>query len=885
MNIALTGPRHLPSWLTLARVVAGLFAALLLALAGAPAHAAPPPAGTSISNQASATYSDGSGVARTVTSNLVQTTVTQVYSLTLTANGAQNATPGSVVYYPHTLTNTGNGTDTFNLSAASGAGFTMGSIQIFADNGSGQPTGAAITSSGALASGATFRFIVQGTVPTTATAGATNVLNVTATSVGDISRTASNTDTTTVTSNAVVTLTKAISASSGAAGSGPYTYTLTYTNTGNSNATAVAITDAIPAGMSYVAGSARWSVTGATALSDTGGSSGSAPNTLTSTVTGGPSGPFTFQATIATVTPGQSGFLTFQVNVNAGVAPGVLNNTGTVSYNNGAATVAGSSNVVPFTVAQTANVTLAGQVIATPAAAGSTVTFTNVLTNTGNGTDTFNVTFAASNTFPAGTTFQLYRPDGTTPMVDTNADGIEDTGPLAAGAVYNVIVRATLPPNASGAGPFSIVKTARSVLDSTKSANATDTLNAITGASVDLTNNTATGPGVGAGPEGTPQVTNATNPATTTVFTLVASNKGPSPDSYNLAASTSSDFSTGLPTGWTVTFRADGGGGSCSTTGATITNTGTVAATTGTAIVCAVVTIPAGYDAGTTSLYFRALSPTSAAGDRLHDAVTVNAVRSVSLTPNGTGQTYPGGSYVYTHTLTNNGNVAEGTTNSTLTPALANDGSGWTSTLYIDSNSNGVLDASDVLVSGSLNAVLVSGLAKGQSVTLFNRVIAPSGAVPGTVNTTTITVTTVNGSYVTTAPAPTVAADSTTVIAGNLTLVKTQALDAACDGTADAAYSQAALNARPGECVLYRITVTNVGAANATNVVVSDATPSYTTISTTASTTAPSFASGPAVGAAGTVTGYIGDTATASSGGTLAPGASAVITFGVRITP
>lgn len=886
MNIAFPSPRQLPSWLTLARFVAGLFVALVLALAGTRADAAPPPAGTSISNQASATYSDGSGVARTVTSNLVQTTVTQVYSLTLTANGAQNATPGSVVYYPHTLTNTGNGTDTFNLSAVNATGFVMGSIQIFADNGSGQPTGAAITSSGPVASNGTFRFIVQGTVPTTATPPATNQLTVTATSTGDVTRTASNTDTTTLTSNAVVTLTKAISASSGAPNSGPYTYTLTYTNTGNSNATAVAITDAIPAGMSYVAGSARWSVTGGTtALSDTGGSSGAGANTLTSTVTGGPTGPYTFQATIATVTPGQSGFLTFQVNVNAGVAPGVLTNTGTVSYNNGAATVSGSSNSVPFTVTQTANVTLTGQTIATAAAAGSTVTFTNVLTNTGNGTDTFNVTFAATNSFPAGTTFQLFRPDGTTPMVDTNGDGTEDTGPLAAGAVYNVIVRATLPPNASKATPSSIVKTARSVLDSTKFADATDTLNAITGASMDLTNNTSTGPGVGAGPEATRQVTNTTNPGTTTVFTLVASNKGPTPDTYNLAASTSSDFSTGLPTGWTVTFRADGGGGSCATTGATITNTGTVAATTGTATVCAVVTIPAGYDAGTTSLYFRALSPTSGAGDRLHDGVTVNAVRSVSLTPNGTGQTYPGGSFVYTHTLTNNGNVAEGTTNSTLTPALVNDGSGWTATLYIDSNSNGVLDAADVLVSGSLNAVLPTGLAKGQAVTLFNRVIAPSGAVPGTVNTTTITVTTVNGTYTTTAPAPTVATDSTTVIAGNLTLVKTQALDAACDGTADGVYSQAGLNARPGECVLYRITVTNVGAANATNVVVSDATPSYTTISTTASTTAPNFASGPAIGASGTVTGYIGDTATASSGGTLAPGASAVITFGVRITP
>ncbi|MCD6077847.1 MAG: hypothetical protein K0R89_1785, partial [Ramlibacter sp.] len=233
MNIAFTSPRHLPAWLTLGRFVTGLLVALLLALAVAPAHAAPPPAGTSISNQASASYSDGSGVARTVTSNLVQTTVTQVYSLTLSANGTQSATPGSVVYFPHTLTNTGNGTDAFTLSAVNATGVALTGI-----------------------------FIVQGTVPTTATPPAANTLTVTATSTGDITKAASNTDTTNVTSNAVVTLTKAISASSGAPGSGPYTYTLTYTNTGNSNATAVAITDAIPAGMSYVANSARWSVTG-----------------------------------------------------------------------------------------------------------------------------------------------------------------------------------------------------------------------------------------------------------------------------------------------------------------------------------------------------------------------------------------------------------------------------------------------------------------------------------------------------------------------------------------------------------------------------------------------------------------------------------------------
>src|SRR5207248_4563183 len=142
------------------------------------------------------------------------------------------------------------------------------------------------------------------TLPGTATAAQTNAVTVTATSAFDATKTASNADTTTVTNNAVVSVTKAVSAASGAPGSGPYTYTLTYTNTGNSTATTVALSDAIPAGMTYVAASGRWSVTGATALSDGGGTSGTAPNTITSTYTAGSN---TFAATVAQVPAGQSG--------------------------------------------------------------------------------------------------------------------------------------------------------------------------------------------------------------------------------------------------------------------------------------------------------------------------------------------------------------------------------------------------------------------------------------------------------------------------------------------------------------------------------------------------------------------------------------------------
>ncbi len=878
MNAILTSPQPLRLKYFFTHWIVGLFVAIAFALVGLAAHAAPPPAGTSISNQASASYSDASGVTRTVTSNVVQTTVTQVASLTLVQNGAQNATPGSVVYYPHTLTNTGNGIDTFNLTTVNAGAFAMTGVQIFADNGSGQPTGPALTSTGPVAANATFRFIVVGTLPVSATNTQTNTITVTAASTVDGTKTASNTDVTTVTSNAVVTLTKAVSAASGAPGTGPYTYTLTYTNTGNSNATAVAISDPIPAGLTYVAGSARWSVTGATALSDTGASSGTAPNTLTSTYTAGTT---TFAATLAQVTPGQSGTITFQVNVAAAATPGVRNNTAATSYNNGAATVTGSSNTIPFNVTAASSLTMTGQTVAGPAAPGSSVSFTNIVTNTGTGVDTFEITLG-SNNFPAGTTFQVFRADGVTPMVNTNGNGTIDTGPVAAGATYNVIVRATLPPNATNVGaPFSISKTATSANDPTKAVTVTDTLQAIAAAAADLRNNTPAGPGGGAGPEAGAVVTNAVAPGASTTFTLVTNNTGPSPDSYNLGASTVSSFATTtLPAGWTVSFRADGGAGNCSTTGATITNTGTVAAG-GNAVVCAVVTVPAGAPAATSDLYFRILSPTSGATDTLHDAVTVSPTRSLSITPNGAGQTFPGGSYIYTHTVTNNGNVIEGNgTASTIAAATANNQAGWTSALYYDQNANGVLDATDPIITGNLNTVagLGAGLAPGQSITVFNRVISPSGATPGAVDATTITLTTTNGTYTSPVPVPAVATDSTTVIAGNLTLVKAQALDIACTGaTGGTVYAPANLSAKPNECVLYRITVTNVGSADATAVVVSDATPSYTTLSSAAATTVGTIAAGaPAVGAAGTVSANVG---------TLVPGQAAVLTFGVRITP
>jgi uncharacterized repeat protein (TIGR01451 family) len=855
------------------RRVTAVLAFAVPALLASPAGATPPPAGANIGNQASATYSDSSGVSHIVTSNVVQTTVQQVASLTLTANGAQTATVGSVVYYPQTLTNTGNGSDSFALGTTNSGAFTMANVALYADNGSGQPIGSPITSTGQLAAGAAFKFIVVATLPTTATAGQTNAVVVTGTSAFNGAQTASATDTTKVTLNAVITVTKAVSVASGAPGSGPFTYTLTYTNTGNATATSVVLTDVVPGGMTYVTGQTRWSVTGSTALNESGATAGTAPNTATLSISGS-----TITVTLNQVTAGQSGTVSFEVNVGASTVPGVLNNTAAVSYNDGSGTtVNGSTNTVPFTVTQTAAVTLTPPSAIATAAPGSTISFTNVVHNTGNGTDTFNITLGSSN-YPTGTTFQLFKSDGVTPLSDTNGDGIPDTGPVAAGATYNVILKATLPPNATDTGaPFSISKIATSVTDPTKTATGSDTLTAIAAASVDLTGNAAIGGsgvvGVGAGPEASAQQTVSTNPAASATFLLVANNTGPAPDTYNLQASTASNFSSQtLPSGWTVVFQAPNSSNTCSpASGTVISSTPTVAATTGTSIVCAVVSVPAGYPAGTDEIYFRAISPNSGAADTINDAVTVNAVRALTDTPNGTGQTYPGGSYVYNHTLTNSGNVTEGNgTLSTINLATVNNQAGWTSVLYYDANNSGALTANDPQISGNLNTVtgLAAGLAPGQSITIFDKVIAPSGAQIGAVDNTSITATTTNGSYTTGVPTPVVTVDGTTVIAGNLNLVKQQGLDTNCNGTV-ASYTAGNLSVAPGGCLMYQITVTNVGSANATNVVVSDATPTFTTMNTAPATTV-----GTVAVTGGTVNATIG---------TLTPGQSAVVTFGVKV--
>jgi trimeric autotransporter adhesin len=896
------------------------------------AYAAPPPAGTSIGNQASAAYSDALGNAQPpVTSNTVVTTVAQVASFTLTADQTKPGAPGTQIYFPHTLNNTGNGNDTFTLAVANLAGgtFDFSSVAIYIDaNGDGIPDNATpITTSGAVAAGGVFRFVAVGIVPGGALNGQTDQLRVTAAGDAGVAAAAipsyiaaaaaSNTDTVTVTGNAVINITKSMSALSGADGSGPYTITLTYTNTGNATATTVNIGDVIPAGMTYVANSGRWSVTGATVLTDANAADaqGTVPNTVIYDFGVTTAGRMT--AVVNQVLPGGNGTVTFNVNIAAGTAPGVINNTATYAYNDSTANVGPfNTNTVGFTVNQRAAVVLddigsvangiAGSLVADSDATadvvgvatvpqGSTVQFDNVVHNNGNGADSFDMTLSGS-TFPAGTSFQFYRADGVTPLVDTNGNATPDTGSVATGGTYHVIVKALLPIGASGnngGAGFVVTKTATSRFDATKTDTVTDRLGAISANSVDMTNNTwrtdvapaggtaasgnaaTTGFGTGTASAVTTQ---STNPGTITTFRLYLNNTSTVDDNYDLSVTSA------LPAGWTVAFKADGGAGNCSTTGATITNSGIINASNS-RLICAEVSVAStgtGAVAGTTNITFRAQSSASGAFDTKVDAVTVNTIHNVVLTPNNTGQAFPGNFVVYTHSISNNGNVTE-TISFPAGTFLTDSAATWSSVLYRDNGTTpGALDAADTSVSSATTFTL----APGASATLFAKVTAPLTATAGQTDTTTITAAYNSGA------ATTSATDITTVISGVLNLAKDQALDAACDGTPDTAYGNGTITARPGQCVRYRITATNSGTANVTSVVLSDSTPANTLYNTGgtcfpagapgsfgAATTVGTVATTPA-GAAANCTASVTVSATV---GSLTPSQSAVLTFGVQV--
>ncbi|RZU47727.1 putative repeat protein (TIGR01451 family) [Fluviicoccus keumensis] len=879
------------------------------------AFAAAPNAGQSISNIATASYNDGSGTPRSATSNPVSTTVLQVASFTLDATQSKYVTLGGQVVYPHTLTNTGNGTDTFLLNATNQAGdnFNLGTLAIYADaDGNGVADNATnlAGTTVSLPRNGVFTFVVVGYAPASGLLdGNTAVVHVTADSQvfnavpADDPAVQTNVDTAIVTADAVINVTKSANVTQGPTGT-QITYTLTYTNVGSNTATGVTLTDAIPAGATYVGGTGLWNGAG-----QTDGVDGDVFSITGSTVT----------ASVGSVAPNVTGQIKFTVQVDATTPPSILTNTAKWTYDPDGAGVKtpigpADTNDVQFQVLQTRNVgandsstintdTGVNDIVEHGAVnQGSTFTFANEIWNQGNGTDSFNIDYSNLN-FPAGTSIRLLKSDGVNQLVDTNGDFIVDTGPVAAGARYTVYLEVTLPGTASGNNGglgYDILVTATSTASGTivtagdQDDTVTDHLDAITGSTVDLSNGPGLGVGTGVVNEtngGAAFTTKTVNPGSSATFRLDVNNTSPTADSYNFLADKDGTFGAtdDLPSGWTVAYYADGGAGNCSTLGASSSNTGTLNAGAS-ATYCAVVSVPAG-NAPVTSqaIWFKTTSPTTLATDRKLDAVTVNTVRSLQITSNNSNTVYPGGTVDYVHIITNNGNVTEGDAVGEVVLSAANSTGApnpWATQLFYDANNNGVLDVSEAATPITDLSTFVSGasagLDAGESIRIFARVLSNASANPGDTDVATVTLTTTGTVNSVAAPAAVFNTDTTSVIGGQVRLTKTQALDANCDGTEDGGgFVLTTLSAKPGACIIYRISVQNQGVSPATGVVVSDATPSFTSLSVAGGRPSVSGAGNTITTPAAPANGYTGNVQATIP--TLNGGASETVEIGVKI--
>jgi uncharacterized repeat protein (TIGR01451 family) len=455
-------------------LLAGLISAMLLSVT---AFAAGTLAGTVISNKATATYTDANNNTYTpVESNTVTVTVSQVAGVvTSPATSNQNGSPDGNTFFNGQIINTGNGTDTFNLSAAGlPSGYTY---VIYKDtNGDGilqsseavlgNRLGATITLNADQAQYA----IAVITSPVDAASGSTATLTFTATST--FSPGTSSSSTMTITNLAAV-----ISFSKSTVPTNPkpgdtVTYTITWNNTGTAAGYNTLLTDEIPANTTYKTGSMTYGGAVRTDIPDADNADYDVTN------------PGKVTVAIGTVVAGGSGTFHFQVTVNADVPSSTLiNNVGSASYrtneNDPLTTTTVNTNTSPFTVSQSAGVQVLPPTLTTSELVGNQNLHLFTIKNTGNGTDTFSI--SSVGLYWTWSVYNDVNQDGQytagtdTPVLDTDADNKIDTGAMTQNSTNYYIAVVTVTGSNGQQGRHTI--TVASIYDAT-----------VTGTSVKYTN-------------------------------------------------------------------------------------------------------------------------------------------------------------------------------------------------------------------------------------------------------------------------------------------------------------------------------------------------------------------------------------------------------------
>jgi len=437
-------------------ILTQIFFAVMFLVLQTNVFAAGTPAGTVISNYATVNYKSLNGTSfPAVNSNTVTTTVAQVAGVAITPpTGSKTSSDSSYVSYAVTVTNTGNGTDTFNLARVSSRNWSPVLYRDINRNGvldANEIDSGAVSTTSPLAADSSYYLIARIFVPFNTASNAKDTLSVTATSVFNNSVSANGTYVTTI-SAAVLTLSKSQSSPNRTPGQ-TVTYTLTYENTGTGKAVNAGVTDQLSTNITFVNNS----------IVVPNGQSASY-NSTNRTITW----------TIGTVLGGGTGTMTFDATVNSGVPSGTnISNQGSISYTDSANNVTrtGNSGTTTLNVTTATSFTLAITPQSRTQDVDLSVSYLITLTNTGNATDSFTVALTSSRSFP----WTLY--------VDANNDSILNTGdylmnlnnagPTAQNGVFNFLAIDTIPHNTPDQSIDTTMFTVKSRTDTTVTGNVT----------------------------------------------------------------------------------------------------------------------------------------------------------------------------------------------------------------------------------------------------------------------------------------------------------------------------------------------------------------------------------------------------------------------------
>ncbi|MEM1106531.1 MAG: hypothetical protein AAGH87_09095 [Pseudomonadota bacterium] len=850
-------------------------AALMVLRSSGPAFGDPPPAGAEVVNQANVLYTDADGVAREALTNEVVLFVQQVYSATLQGDGARGVVPGASARFTHTLTNTGNGADIYCVSAeqlsSDGGEFEL--IEVFQDvNGDGDPSGDPVvwSSAGApapgqieLAASQTLDLIMvaqtdAGTANGTSLAVDLRVSSFSGTGacgggvVADIGANADSADGTnrnvaTVTLGAVLELAKASTYRQGALADlsdDQIDYVITLTNTGAAPASDVTVTDVLAAELDFAS------------FGSHDGTFSAGPSMSNDVITAG----------LATLGPGDSAVIRFTADVvDALGASGeglTIENTASVSGNlDGAPGLEApvASNTTRDTASAFYQVALSdtgsgglngvndggdddalnGTQFVDTAAPGDTVFFNLDVTNTGNVVDTYTLETGSASGWLSGAAFRYLYSDRATPLLDTNGDGLADTGPLAPGETMRFVVAAVLPstaPPAPHGAAVTVTSTANLPTGTSRaSASAGLAIGSAGSSGVDIANASGV-PGfnddgaVNAHPPTSVATQKTAPPGGSVVFDLFIANEGEGGDVFQLSAHPTLAADTAFPAGWVVRFLDD--------TGAEISSTPRLAPGDVFDFTAQVTAPTSALDAAVQDVFLTARSLETGVSDTKRDSVAINRAPAITLTPDGSGTISACGITEYTHVLRNTGTTSEDVRvridsqtrlNAELRYAAAINGGepgGYVDAgLAVAGDDVAILSQSgwrvDALVDAGAFGPAIR-LAPGEEARIRARVSAPCDTPPATVDVLTLSAVSSDGD------ASATAQNRTEVGSARLEVTKFGALDAGCDGAPDTGFLDAQVRAEPGQCVVWQITLENAGAETVCDVRARDAAPAFT---------------------------------------------------------